>query len=106
MEDILLQVTKCPCPLLITLANLFWYMMVGFFFISIVPIIAFVAMEEIYYSMGRVCRRSKMVDGSGFGSLYCVNYRDAGKSLAWHVLIQGKFISDVVVCNFGGLFEG
>lgn len=77
-----------------------------FFFISIVPIIAFVAMEEIYYSMGRVCRRPKMVDGSGFGSLYCVKYRDASKSLAWHVLIQGKFISDVVVCNFGGLFEG
>lgn len=62
-------------------------------------------MGEICYIMRRVCRNSKNFDDSAFGSLYCVDYRDASKSLIWHVLVHSKFVADVVVCKVGGLFE-
>lgn len=62
-------------------------------------------MREICYIIRRVCRRSKNVDGSGFGSHYCVDYRDAGKCLTCHVLVHSKFVADVEACKVGGLSE-
>lgn len=52
--------------------------------------------------MIRICRSSKNFDGSGFGSLYYVDYRDASKSLTWYVLVH-SYVNDVVVCKVGCL---
>lgn len=62
-------------------------------------------MGETSYVMGSLCKRSKNSDSSGFGSVYCVAYRDLSKFLTWHVQIHSKFVADVVACKFGGLFE-
>lgn len=53
-------------------------------FIFIVSRRVFVAMGEICYIIRRVCRRSKNVGGSGFGSHYYVDHRDVGVSHAMY----------------------
>lgn len=34
-----------------------------------------------------------------------MDYRDASKSLTWHVLVHTEFVADVAACKVGGLFE-